>query len=376
GVLFAGPRRPQDPARRAYPAIGRDGTAAASPAQEKRSEASVGLKAWAMELLGRDPRLFRRYCGDSYVASMRSGAMLFAAFTFKTSDRSVASKASAAVKAKYGAVSVSANASTENRNAASNTETTMNVIQIGGSGGAIPLSQDDLATKLKTFAQEAAEAPIFHTMEVASYDGLPDWPQRIRLTDGDGDAEIVADYYWFLSSFHEEIDGILENPAGYSARAGLAPAELKTLQDDVVSLQRNLRTAMEELSQGELPRGIDTLHLTLDVSGARTLTLAPPRPGAGSGGQVTTPDEWYRGLADKLRAAVPYQNPNTLRLKLPIPVSAATPLAERSDAEFQQAVVDYYLRPQARRMCALDASDNECLTNAELEDLARYVPIR
>ena len=78
-------------------------------------------------------------------------------------------------------------------------------------------------------------------------------------------------------------------------------------------------------------------------------------------------------LADELAAASPFGNPSLLRINLPIPghVSTAT-----DEATLRKAVVDWYVRPRAKRACDRDPTEKDCLTNAELDDVQQLVVVR
>jgi hypothetical protein len=384
GILFVGPRQEPDLARQAYPTTFVEAESKAQPAQYQRAKPlearndAVVLKPWAAHLLQTSPPRFRSYCGDSFVASLDSGALLMTSFTFKTSSKSTSSQVKAAIKADFGAVKASAEAGKSNSAAYSNSDVQINVLQVGGSGGAIPTTKDALIEKLKNLTMEAAQSPKFHTMEVASYSTLADWPSQVSLTSGDGDAEVIADYYWFLSSFYEEIDDILANPANYTMRTGLNVNELSLLQDTVLQLQKALRITMSALADNRLPLELDALTFDLDLGGPETLTFKMPD----IADKVLTPrskavllQDWYAELIDNMKKAVRFGSPNTLRLALPTASGSVTISDDMSEQDIQQAVVNAIIRPQVKRMCALEPTDNECLTNAELATLAALVRV-
>ncbi|MCG6873991.1 MAG: RICIN domain-containing protein, partial [Betaproteobacteria bacterium] len=77
-----------------------------------------------------------------------------------------------------------------------------------------------------------------------------------------------------------------------------------------------------------------------------------------------------RSFLPKLEESVPQRNVNLLRLNLPLPLSAAAGLNERNAA---QAVVEFYVGRQAKRICARDPSDSECLSNEQLRKLEEEV---
>jgi len=84
-------------------------------------------------------------------------------------------------------------------------------------------------------------------------------------------------------------------------------------------------------------------------------------------------DQWYRDLAQQLKQSVPYGNPNVLKVLLPLPCGVGA-VKQTAEPAHRKAVVDWYVRPQSMRMCELDPTDNECLTNAELAEMEKRVP--
>ncbi len=123
---------------------------------------------------------------------------------------------------------------------------------------------------------------------------------------------------------------------------------------------------MRAKRDGEIP------HPVPDTSQLRILPQARlqlDRLATGEGLATADVEAWHRGFNDALRQAVPYGNPNVLKLKLPIPKEAKPEAAAPSREDWARAAVDWYVRPQAVRMCELDPTDNECLSNAEMETL-------
>ncbi|MEM8811474.1 MAG: hypothetical protein AAGF59_02570 [Pseudomonadota bacterium] len=378
GSVFTGPPRPVEPARSAYPVVDA-GSMGHSPVRGDEPDATgsgVLLKPWAARMAAEDHGHFRKTCGDSYLASIDTGASLVATFTITSSNSKQASEAKAAIKANYGPVKASAEASKTNSSAISTAKTEIEVIQIGGSGGTLPTTMESLQLKLEQLASEAASAPIFQTMEVRTYDGLANWPAGVTLTTGEDDAETVADYYWFLASFYDAIEDVLQNPNDYSFQTGLIPEDLAELQDEVVQFRSAIRSTIGSITGlGKTEPEAET-SLTLDLSGATKLELPSTlfaRP-TDEEEADRDPDQAYESFAEALREAAQFGSPSTLRLKLPLPATVAKSAAD-SGIDPRRAAVDHYVARQAKRMCRLEPTDNECLTNTELRALEDAVPV-
>lgn len=378
GVLFAGPRRAPDRARHAYPDIvaSDGGDPSAGIAAGTVTEYAVALNGWARDLARDDLVRFRRACGDSYIFAINTGASLVASFSFSSRNSSVVTKAKAAIKGSYGPVSVSAAISSENASALEQSGMEARVMQVGGSGGPIPTTVDELKGKLSVLALEASRAPIFQTMDVRTYDGLPNWPRQGPVDDGKDSAEAVSDTYWFLASLYDSIEDVLQHPADYDFRTGKVPADLEKLQDEIVRVRAGIRATMAAITGQEETTAEGSGRFDLDFGGTRELEIQAPSAvlSASELRKDGERDPLYDAFARELRASVLYGNPATLRLHLPMPAGVARVSAMTAGA-LQWIAVDYHLRAQAKRMCNRDPADEECLTNAELRELARQVAV-
>ncbi|WP_421851432.1 hypothetical protein [Oricola sp.] len=381
GTIFAGPVRPTEPSRTAYPYVdpAENTTLASADAQpatrrDGLAQSGLSLKPWAVRLLRENRAGFRRACGDAFIASIDTGASLVATFTIKSSNKAVADKAKAAIKGNYGAVAASAEASMQRSSDISTASTEIRVMQVGGSSGAIPVTQEGLQAKLGNLALEAARAPIFQTMTVSSYEGLVNWPADQTLATDRDDAEVIADYYWFLASFYDSIEDVLENSDDYSFATGLVPSELRDLQDQVVRLRASIRSKVGTLAGGETEEVATVAAISVPggvgLALPETVFAAPPADTDESAEEFG--EEAFSAFAGALRGAAQLENPNILRLNLPMPKSVAGDLTD--EAELRRAAVAHHVGRQAKRMCRLDPADNECLTNAELSDLEALIP--
>ena len=368
GVFFVGPKAPPYTHR---PAFGEPegATGAGAKLDFDRTNASanrVTLQPWAAKLTA-DPQRFRNSCGDSFVSSITSGAQLLATIRFSSSSREDKKQVSAAVAADFGVVQVKADARSASKSKLDNTSLDIRFIQVGGGSGILPTDKEALRQKLQELPIEAARDPKFHSMWVTPYESLPGW-EGGPLTRDHGDDEIVADYYWFLTTLYRDIREIREAPArDYVQGVGFDRRGLNGFQDDVLALRSTLYEVMRAKRDGELPSPLPTAANLKALRGAANLLV--PAPAVST---VESIEAWYRQFNEELREAIPFGDPNVLRLRLPIPRTQVPAVEVPGPADFARAAVDWYVRPQAERMCDLDPTDNECLSNAEMDDLVDW----
>ena len=100
GVLFAGPSRPQQPSRFAFPSP--QGPSELDPTAWEGTTDQLELTEFARDLLGAgggsNVREFERHCGDSFVSAIFSGAELLATLSFSSTDSNTNRDAKSAVK--------------------------------------------------------------------------------------------------------------------------------------------------------------------------------------------------------------------------------------------------------------------------------------
>ncbi|MEE4278522.1 MAG: hypothetical protein V2I82_08685 [Halieaceae bacterium] len=368
GVLFAGPRGPASEARLAYPTLDAD------PQDSRAEEASrLTLQPWAGELM-ENTGTFRAYCGDAYVSAITSGARLYATISFRSTNSQDSQKVKAAIKGTYGPVKAEASAAAAHAKTLENTSLTVQNLQVGGSGGEIAMDKGALLDKLKSLPGEAEKAPQFQHMRLTPYSQMPEWRGTDTWMQAEDEFEVIADYYWQLTNLDDEIEAILEDYKVYNQRTGKTADELKVFQDDVLRLRRLIYTAMQP-DRGDADDRLNApgaagpaAPLTLFAAPA-TVLRAPSAIDVGLIGANPTLEQ----LADELAAASPFGNPSLLRINLPIPAH----VSDASDADsLREAVVDWYVRPRARRACDRDPTEKDCLTNAELKEVEQFVTVR
>jgi Ricin-type beta-trefoil lectin domain len=363
GVIFTGPKQDPLKARRAFPAIAENGQPAPpsldwkkwqeEPPQQAHDE--VVLTAWAGDLLRKQGiKAFLRHCGDSYVSAIYSGADLLAITTFTASSQTQKENITAALQAEYGVVQASASVKKNKESTLESTNMHVSYMQIGGGSGILPTTRELLVAKLGGLAKEAAQDPKFHSMEVTPYDQLASWPPVDSIPAEDPEADdTISNYYWALTSLNDDIQSILDNFEMFSPLTGLGFAELQALQDEVNKLRADIRLGARFERTGAPAQ-------SFTFQSRRLVALnAEPRT-------AFSADWAKRRFLPKLEESVPQRNVNLLRLNLPLPLSAAASLSEKTAA---RAVVEFYVGRQSRRICARTPGDSECLSNAQLRKL-------
>jgi len=221
-------------------------------------------------------------------------------------------------------------------------------------------------------------------MEVTPYTSLPDWRWDTSSRPVDADNEPYADFYWFLTSFDDDIEAVLEEPGDFSFRSGCILPELRRLQDDLLDVRRTIRVGVHGLQTDTVPSELSDARDAVppDLSDARYAffgqrdldlsVLGADSKDSGPGPEAAAAA--YGAFAKELAGSMPEGNPNVLRLYLPLPTAVASAAEGAGKRDYLRLVIDHYIRPQAKRMCALEPTDNECLSNAEMEDLLEYIP--
>lgn len=366
GILFAGPRGAADVARLAFPSI-------ESPAALAKDEAGrLTFQPWAEKLLKRSNE-FRAYCGDAYVSAISSGARLFATISFSSSSSTTKQAVSTAIKGTYGPVKAEGTAAQAQATTLAGTSLDVQYLQVGGARGAIAVTREGLQEKLEKLAGEADDFPKFQYVRLTPYSQMPEWRGVDTWQQAEDEFEIIADYYWQLTNLDDEIDEILGNYESYNDKTGKTKDELKTFQDDVLRLRALIWSAMQPKMDDDATPANDAdseaAPLTLFAAPAASVFKAPDAVDLAVLAGNPTLDE----IADELAAASPFGNPSLLRINLPIPDHATT---ATESAALQTAVVDWYVRPRARRACDRDPTSYDCLNNAELDEVAKLVPVR
>ena len=367
GVLFAGPADASAEARSAYPESG----GGATLHKANNDSGRLTFYPWVNALLNK-PEKFRAYCGDGFVSALNSGARLLASFEITGSNKTTRQATAATIKAKYGAAKITADTKTQRENDEGYENTSVRYLQVGGARGAIATTPDALTKKLEVLAKEAFYSPRLQDMRITPYSQMAEVRFASGWRDNDDEYDLIADTYWQLTSFGEDIQFIIDHYDDYKAGAGLDEVGLKTLADSVLGLRRAIFAAMDDPTgyfaetTAEAPvaklfpkRSVADVENAFKFRGASGIDLAAVRGSRNIG-----------ELAERLRRSFPLGNPTLLLLNLPVPDESAG----RNGVATNEDVVDYYIRPIARRACDRSPIERDCLSNTQLEQLEKLVP--
>lgn len=372
GVLFVGPSQPLDPVRSAYPVKEKSGSKPPWWVNAGGVSSVVGLTEEALDILGdgsaKNLREFERHCGDSFVSAIYSGAELIAVMSVKTKSRAKAKTAQSCVKAKLSAWGAKGEASTCTDSASDqkdgSTEVTVDFTQIGGAGGKIPMNQEGFLAKLNDLPSEAQAGPQFHSMDVTAYSDLPDWPHAMAMdTADDPEDALLVNFYYTLTSVQHTLQDALDNPDQY---LGEESTRLETLQDKVIEYRRSILYTLQEIHRlAGIPTEVPVFF------GLFTRTDAEA---------VRRKEQLEALVATQKARLVEFnggsENPNLIKLKLPLPCVAVDNCTQSRCEISGQDIVTYYVGRQSRRICQTDPVSPECLDNQQLTALAEGVEAR
>ena len=368
GVLFAGPSQPVDPVRSAYPSKQRPDAKPPWWIDSRNISPMITLTQEARDVLGggnaKELREFEGLCGDSFVSAIYSGAELIAVMSIKSKSKTQAKSAQGCIKAKVSAWGAKGEASactdSEKDQRSGNTEITVDFTQIGGAGGIIPIDQDGLLKKLSTLPSEAQTGPQFHSMDLVAYSDLPDWPHAIRMDTEDNPEEaLLSNFYFTLASIQNTLQDAIDHPDQYINED---KTKLKTLQDEVIQYRRDIYDLLVNIQRigglrSEVPF-LFGLFTKTDPDVAQQKAELEQELVA----QITKLAAFNGGS----------KNPNLIKLKLPLPCTAVENC--QGDCNIDgETIVEYYVGHQSRRICQSDPASSECLTNRQLDALAKEV---
>lgn len=410
GVMFVGPPRPPELTRNAFSRTGtveRDYISSWNYWVGEDLPRQVTLTDEAKDILGggdiQERKEFERYCGDSFIGSIFSGAEILAimSFTSKTTSSAQTSKksAKAAVSAWGTSVSVDGSKTASSQVNGTDEEIQMEFTQIGGTGGIIPTDKDQFFQKLNNLPREAIEGPKFHSMSVVAYNTLPDWPQNIPLETGAEAIDVVlTNYYSTLTSIdylledlrtqnnlsdRQLLDAFLEKIAN---KKGQSPPSISQLRAFVAEKQAETQDVQIERIddvQDKVNEFRQDIYDLLSQSYRLDQNKKPLIPSwkfwrkaedEANNKERADLEELMKQQVKSLKEfSFGVNNPNLIKLYLPAPREAF--LDGNDDYELRAHIaVERYLTAQSKRICRQTPLSAECLSNDDLDELKKCVP--
>jgi hypothetical protein len=419
GVMFAGPHRPPAPRRYAFSATEIQPT----PLGIEKPEAP-GLEADTIRILDwvidevkkvrgnnpadtNDDKMKKAYdtfvslCGTDFVSAIYSGVEMFTILSVSTTDEKSKSEVKAKVSASYGVGAGEADFSVDNEKKLASMNTKMSFFQRGGAGGILPSSREKILQKLDFIAREATDAPEFFDMEITSYADLPNWPFPGSAPQGkEGDKAIVVRRYYQLKTIYRDLEAVIDNlrtqnpvpvsqpshsaneniheenadnlpvPANYDVCYSAAYYE--DMQDDVLQILQSIEKAQKVVSES----GWDYTKFGQDIEMEESSWFSlgvQDAPGEEPAPEMPKDKEkpFLKWLDENLPIA--HLKSHLPPLKIGNKSQCET-FAEEHRHEYQQRVMDLYIRPANVRACERSTRDRDCLSNDALSQIEQSIP--
>ena len=251
GIVFVGPKPSlPDEIARAEAAVPENANRPSWPS------GSVRLTEAARALAKNNPATFRRQCGDSYVASIFSGARLYAVITYATRSQSERRKISAEISASGWGASADASANSASSKASVSSDQSIRVFQSGGRGGVIEVDKAGIAKMLQQLPESAASAGKITRLSVIPYQQLPDWPGG-EMAPSAAELEQVVDLWGAYRTLYNDIQVALDEPGLFELTASTSYPKLEELQDAVLQIVRDLEAVAAACAADEASCVID-----------------------------------------------------------------------------------------------------------------------
>ena len=381
GVTFIGPSKPPNLRRFAFSATQPVTTAIGTiqPDPDSATNQYVQLAPWLKQVRA-DPSQkgqlgkFHQLCGDGFVSAIYSGVELFTVISFDQTKTTKGVNMSAEVKASYGVGAGSAKFNQDTQQAFQTANTSMHFVQRGGAGGSLPSSREDLARKLNEIAREAMDAPEFFDIEITPYTDLPGWTYG-PLHPGGKYTDAIVERYLQLKTIYRDLDDVIEQGTTRYTMC-FSKANYQNLQDRIARtlalLEKTqahvVKNDWEKTAQNFYIDNFRKLGVGTPVAAVQALRASPDEPDD----KILAVSEDKISLVDWLdvNMSVAY-----LRTLMP-PLKDEANLPNCDDphkAAYQQAVIDQYIEPINKRVCAVSISDPDCLSNQAMAVLKSQV---
>ena len=308
---------------------------------------------------------FLRYCGDSYISAISSGAELSALITHREMSSEENREIKAHVEASFGMGSINADVSSEISAKLASSEFRFQFIQIGGGDGQLPIEKDDLSHKLHSLQTEAIRAPVFYDLSAASYEGLINWP-KVELENPEikDTTEKLIDLYLTISSLYRTYVDIWQN----RKRNWITSVDHRLRMDSLNRCMKSLKEVIvkrQKLNAQPVPRGSYTFAGSTEVS-----SITNSCPGLFEGAKGSDVENFEKALRISVNN---YSQKWLLEFKLALPLPPMH-LTDREDFNADN-IVEKYVARAARRACSRDPQDDDCMSEKSIQALKAKVPM-
>ncbi|MGR9471098.1 hypothetical protein [Rhizobium leguminosarum] len=211
----------------------------------------IALTEQAVKYAKEDIAQFRRVCGDGYVAIIFGGSELNGILKIQTDSREENEKLSTSISGSNAAASLSASTERSLKKLEMQHRLSMRFTQIGTGGGPLPLTVEELKSKLKGVAADAIAHPKPISMVVHRYEDLPNWPDG-RLEQYESKSESIAESLIRLNSAYDRLGDAIDAPSDFVLGASIKLKNVKQTQDSVQQAVATLKTRLSICAKSAL----------------------------------------------------------------------------------------------------------------------------
>ncbi len=352
------------------------------------SGGKIDLTRDSARLAKDNPGEFLRQCGDSYVSSIYGGAELFVVLNFRT--KSLDERQTLAASIQGGGWGFEASGSVSSALKKYTETQQLNIVyhQSGGSSDPIPTDQAGFLTQVHNLPTAAASHPKFYSISVTRYDTLPSWPKRQAQWIYAEQAPIASQYGRFVS-LRDSVDTLVQTPALAVLDRGTTLQDLKKIEDELTGHVRSItETANRCLSSSGTDCKLSEKDLVSDYTNRVHLPAI-----AGSFVEdiaLTNQTAEVNRLRNEL-AHTPVNNvvqafggtfvvPNPEYPKKKTAVATAEKVLNDQTAKYpdaaKEAILTQWIKVPSQARCRTKITDPGCLTNAQIDDLAKQIQVK
>jgi hypothetical protein len=231
------------------------------------SGGEIALTPDKQDLATNNKAQFLTDCGDGYVAAVIKGGSIEAAYAFSSKEAKEREDFATAMSGSFPGGSLAGSVKSVLDHYAKSTQLKIVYHQLGGSGDKLPITQQELETKIQNLAADTAKAPRSLRIIVVPYSDLPNYP--IPADDRFSDLDHITSMYYQLASLRSQIDKILLAPDQYTVDVPIL--EVSNVQDaiavDLLKLYEATKACLEN-TQTELLQPTTNIAATFQLPGA------------------------------------------------------------------------------------------------------------